>query len=665
MNYKDYFKRLAIYKENVDPKELEMGAEDEFKDHPQLGVSGATKTASQHLKKKPDWYSKAKEVGLEECGMEECKTCGCGMKECQCEDNGGLPKVGGALAVPHIGRPIHMSKIIQVGKDFGGKACHGEQSGYTAVDKGGVKVTQGEDKETITAGGKPIAGGVATKSVGGAVVPGEGQKQGGPNSKGTISGTAKMDGGAAETSEAEDTEITLQESSKKKLRGVIKSVLKEIKFNKTSGKWQRITEGDQGYQPKTGAKCSCQPGKQRDNCSNCEGTGYVIDFKAVRKKNENTVNMKMGPSYKVVQKRQYKVSDDDFARANQYEPDLTEMYDEEEIKEAQTRYDELMTAQRNLTAEELSEMKGLETSIANMREVVDMKMGPSYKTVQPTLAKTSDDDFARTNQYDPQVSEETPDTSMRPSYIDPISDEPEEDEPDQGWHGEADPSIDPSGEPPMTTKPGAGAPNIQKALDAADAADSGPSSISKTKSRASSTQAAGMADLDAIKKELGLDRANDPDHMELDEPEIHPSDLEEDESNQVCDRCNGSGEGMYDGTTCQTCGGSGDSDNPRGKKNRDEDGDEEMDRRRDRQMGLDEAGGGAVQHSSMRTVGNGGNLPQATKTRWANDLDESEKKSEVRRTIEKGNKAKKANKPTNLKFKGTKKPSTGVHKKKP
>lgn len=555
MNYKDYFKRLAIYKENIDPKELEMGAEDEFKDHPQLGVSGATKTATQHLKKKPNWYSKAKEVGLEECGMEECKTCGCGMKECQCEDNGGLPKVGGALAVPHIGRPIHMSKIIQVGKDFGGKACHGEQSGYTAVDKGGVKVTQGEDKETITAGGKPIAGGVATKSVGGAVVPGEGQKQGGPNSKGSIAGTAKMDGGAAETSEAEDTEITLQESSKKKLRGVIKSVLKEIKFNKTLGKWQRITE--------------------------------------------NTVDMKMGPSYKVVQKRQYKVSDDDFARANQYEPDLTEMYDEEEIKEAQTRYDELMTAQRNLTAEELSEMKGLETSIANMREVVDMKMGPSYKTVQPTLAKTSDDDFARTNQYDPQVSEETPDTSMRPSYIDPISDEPEEDEPDQGWHGEADPS----GEPPMTTKPGAGAPNIQKALDAADAADSGPSSISKTKSRASSTQAAGMADLDAIKKELGLDRANDPDHMELDEPEIHPSDLEE-------------------------------------------------------------AGGGAVQHSSMRTVGNGGNLPQDTKTRWANDLDESEKKSEVRRTIEKGNKAKKANKPTNLKFKGTKKPSTGVHKKK-
>ena len=36
------------------------------------------------------------------------------------------------------------------------------------------------------------------------------------------------------------------------------------------------------YQPKTGAKCSCKPGVQRDNCPNCEGTGEVIDFQAIR-----------------------------------------------------------------------------------------------------------------------------------------------------------------------------------------------------------------------------------------------------------------------------------------------------------------------------------------------------------------------------------------------
>jgi hypothetical protein len=37
-----------------------------------------------------------------------------------------------------------------------------------------------------------------------------------------------------------------------------------------------------GYQPKTGAKCSCRPGIQRDNCPSCEGTGWVIDFKLIR-----------------------------------------------------------------------------------------------------------------------------------------------------------------------------------------------------------------------------------------------------------------------------------------------------------------------------------------------------------------------------------------------
>lgn len=39
---------------------------------------------------------------------------------------------------------------------------------------------------------------------------------------------------------------------------------------------------DQGYQPKTGAACSCRPGVQRDNCAACEGTGMIIDFAAIR-----------------------------------------------------------------------------------------------------------------------------------------------------------------------------------------------------------------------------------------------------------------------------------------------------------------------------------------------------------------------------------------------
>jgi hypothetical protein len=36
------------------------------------------------------------------------------------------------------------------------------------------------------------------------------------------------------------------------------------------------------YQPKIGAKCGCRRGIQRDNCANCEGTGQVVDFHAIR-----------------------------------------------------------------------------------------------------------------------------------------------------------------------------------------------------------------------------------------------------------------------------------------------------------------------------------------------------------------------------------------------
>ena len=36
------------------------------------------------------------------------------------------------------------------------------------------------------------------------------------------------------------------------------------------------------YSPKTGAKCGCKRGIHRDNCPACEGTGWVIDFRAIR-----------------------------------------------------------------------------------------------------------------------------------------------------------------------------------------------------------------------------------------------------------------------------------------------------------------------------------------------------------------------------------------------
>ena len=40
------------------------------------------------------------------------------------------------------------------------------------------------------------------------------------------------------------------------------------------------------YQPKTGAKCGCKRGIQRDNCPACEGTGFVIDFRAIRQRRQ-------------------------------------------------------------------------------------------------------------------------------------------------------------------------------------------------------------------------------------------------------------------------------------------------------------------------------------------------------------------------------------------
>lgn len=401
MNYRDFFKNKNVAKrdetlipEGVDPKEFQMGVEDERGEHDGSDEL-AKKLARDHLKKDPKYYSKMKSVGLEQeegSDMEEhCGACEDDLGS-EYDDNGGLPKVGGALAVPHRGQPIMMGKIIQVG-GIGGGPASGEQSGMTnaggkgvSKDQGGVKAEQPGDKEPLTAGGKSTDSSVATKSVGGSVVPGEGQKQGGPNSQGTIADTAKM------------TE------SKEKVRKIVKEVLKEIRFNKETGKWVKI--------------------------------------------NENTVDMKMGPSYKVVQPNLTQTAEKDLARTNQYDPEITEMYDEEEECMMNERYVELANAGRNLSEAELSELKTLREKIDMIAEKnwmkgaidpshkgyctpmtkstctphrkalakrfksgdlseneVNMRMGPSYKTVQPTLAKTAEDDFARTNQYDPEVSE--------------------------------------------------------------------------------------------------------------------------------------------------------------------------------------------------------------------------------------------------------------------
>jgi|GEM_PF-3965132 len=40
------------------------------------------------------------------------------------------------------------------------------------------------------------------------------------------------------------------------------------------------------YTPRTGQRCSCKRGMQRDNCPACEGSGLVIDFAAIHRRRE-------------------------------------------------------------------------------------------------------------------------------------------------------------------------------------------------------------------------------------------------------------------------------------------------------------------------------------------------------------------------------------------
>ena len=92
-----------------------------------------------------------------------------------------------------------------------------------------------------------------------------------------------------------------------------------------------------------------------------------------------------------------------------------------------------------------------------MEETVDMKMGPSYKAAQPTLAKTSDDDFARKNQYDPEISEAGGQSVQHRSYR-TIDDVPQNsktrwsDEVDEGKVSKVVKTIEKGQKPKSSTK---------------------------------------------------------------------------------------------------------------------------------------------------------------------------------------------------------------------
>jgi hypothetical protein len=59
--------------------------------------------------------------------------------------------------------------------------------------------------------------------------------------------------------------------------------VKQHQKTSPTGKVESVRQHERkSYQPKTGKACSCKRGVQRDNCPNCEGTGQVIDFAAIR-----------------------------------------------------------------------------------------------------------------------------------------------------------------------------------------------------------------------------------------------------------------------------------------------------------------------------------------------------------------------------------------------
>ncbi len=380
MNYRNYFKNLAeakkIIPEGIDGSELAKGIQLEMEG---CGDRNLAETlAIKNLREDSTYYSKITETfdGVE-------------------DEESGIPKVGGALAIRHNGQPIHLSKIVQIGGIGGGPAT-GELSGYTKANSPG-------DKEPITAGGNNLDDSIVTKSTGGEITNKD-AKQDGPNHGGTIDKTAK-----------------LTESLKAK-------ILKEIKFDEKSGKWVRIDEGKH----KAGCQCGfCKNkgtfGKKKDKDDGDEKVDKKDKKKEKKDKKEEideNLDQKMGPSYKTVN-RQYRTIDDDQARTVQYEPEITEMIDEEAEGQMKERFNELANAPRNLSEAELSEMKDLGKKFdENLmgRYITEEELqayaesagnGKSYKTVSPTQARTSKDDHARTVQHSPPMTEKRGDIKAK------------------------------------------------------------------------------------------------------------------------------------------------------------------------------------------------------------------------------------------------------------
>jgi len=197
----------------------------------------------------------------------------------------------GSMKIPRVRGMVGLAKIIQVGKPTSGKCADGAVSGMTKVG--------GHAEDKITAAGM-VDKSVASHSVGGDVVSGEGQKQGGSNSSGKIDGTPKeisatADGqGGPNSSGKIDGTPKLQESHVNLIKTLVREVLDEM----------TLEEGDKC--PCTGDPkfaCDCPP--------ECECKCHEKDVDECH-------------SMKVVAPTQARVQKDDHARSVQTEPNMTE-----------------------------------------------------------------------------------------------------------------------------------------------------------------------------------------------------------------------------------------------------------------------------------------------------------------------------------------------------
>ncbi len=572
MNYRDFYKNKQVTEKDFNGLIPEGITLPEFQratvlENRQLNdIFIASRIASRNLKKDPNHYRKLYEdYEQENCYGEDGSDIELDIDtDNDYDENGGLPKVGGALAVPHFGQPIMMGKIIQVGNEFGKGSATGELGGMTsanskgvAKDSGGLPVRQDGDTEPITAGGKNIDSSLASKTVGGSVVPGEGQKQGGKNSQGTIASTSKLS------------------ENKQRILKATKEVLKEIRYNKSTGKWEKI--------------------------------------------NENTVNMKMGPSYKKVQPVMYQDSEDDWARTNQYEPEITEMYDDEEECMMNERYVELANSKRNLSESELSELKTLREKIDSISEKNWIQKAIKHPgrcahpgdsncpkgSPQYNLAmRFKKGDIHRDN----MEKDENFKKSFEPHFGPDWAEEEEEgkvEEGDKKW--------------------------IQKAVNPKHKGYCTPM-----------TKATCTPHRKALAKRFK--------HHDIEES---AGCCEEGNCGECacCEKKN-----MQENTVDMKMGPSYKTVQPRMYQTSEDD----WARTNEYDPQIQEAGIGAVQHSSYRTVDHG-NLPQNPKQRWEDDIDEGSI-SKVSKTIAKGQKSKSSMKKQNLKHQKPKKTTTGVHK---